>query len=99
MRGSKIHSAERGLQAATRTHKHYTSSIAFLDQETGLEWPQTLKRVRNGHKRSYCEGVSNTITQLRFLGCVFLEYHLGIMAKFVLPNISDISGDRKTKLK
>ena len=46
-----------------------------------------------------CEGVSNTITQLRFLGCVFLEYHLGIMAKFVLPNISDISGDRKTKLK
>jgi len=44
-------------------------------------------------------GISNTITQLRFLGCVFLEYHLGIMAKFVLPNISDISRDRKTKLK
>ena len=47
------------------------------------------KRVHNGHER--CEGVSNTITQLRLLGCVFLELHYWAnRVKYVSPNISKI---------
>ena len=37
----------------------------------------------------HCEGVSNTITQLRLLGCVFLELHYWAnRVKYVLLNIS-----------
>jgi len=38
-----------------------------------------------------CEGVSNTITQLRLLGCVFLELHYWVNSvKYVLPNFSKL---------
>jgi len=38
-----------------------------------------------------CQRVSNTITQLRLLGCVFLELHYWAnRVKYVLPNISKL---------
>ena len=40
-----------------------------------------MGQIPRSAERITCEGVSNTITQLRFLGCVFLHFTLGIMAK------------------
>ena len=84
-------------QSSVTGHRSSRKKGAMLRDQSPSSTLISHGRKDVSTKMFECEAVSNTITQLRFLGCVFLYFTLGAMAKNVLPRISDISRDRKTK--
>jgi len=83
--------------------KDHTITVSESPEYTGPEMQDSISGLLNGRivgvgvkhahdsDHAECEGVSNTITQLRFLGCVFLELqYWANRVKYVFLNISKL---------